>query len=104
MLSAESHGQTFSRTVIHFIPLPCILTVLRKAFKVPTLKIGIFNRINSDIFVELRETTLTISDSIEAGSPVETEIVRVVSLSTTEITEITRFKKKKKNDLQGRIP
>ena len=33
------------------------------------------------------------SNSIEKGSPVETEIVRVVSLSTREITEITRFKK-----------
>ena len=48
------------------------------------------------------ETTLTISDSIETGSTVETELVRVVSLSTREITEITRLKrKKKKNDLQG---
>ena len=36
--------------------------------------------------VLLGETTLTISDSIETGSPVETEIVRVVSLSiSTEI-------------------
>ena len=41
----------------------------------------------------LRETTLTFSYSIETGSPVETEIVRVVSLSTTEIIEITRFVK-----------
>ena len=30
-------------------------------------------------------------DSIETGAPVETEIVRVVSLSTTEITDIKRF-------------
>ena len=37
----------------------------------------------------------TISDSgmFEAGSPVETEIVRVVSFSAKEITEITRLKK-----------
>ena len=40
----------------------------------------------------LRETTLTISDSIETASPVEIKIVRVVSPSTTEITDLTRFK------------
>ena len=67
-------------------------------FKVPTLKIGLFNRVILDISVVLRETTLISSDSIETGSPVETEIVRVVSLSKTEITEITRFKK---TDFQG---
>ena len=33
------------------------------------------------------------TDSIETGPPVESEIVRVVYLNTTEITEITRFKK-----------
>ena len=53
-----------------------------------------FNRVISDIYVKLRETTLTISDFTETGSPVEFNIVRVVSLSTTEITEMTRFKKK----------
>ena len=42
----------------------------------------------------MSETTLTLSDSIEAGAPVGSEIVRVVSHSTTEITEITRFLKK----------
>ena len=42
----------------------------------------IFNRVITDISVILRETNLTISDSIE------TEIVRVVYLSLTEITEI----------------
>ena len=45
----------------------------------------------SDISVLLRETTLTISDPIKADSPVETEIVIMVCLCTTEITEITRF-------------
>ena len=44
---------------------------------------------------------LTFSDSIERGSTVETEKVRVASLNATEITEITRSKKKKKNDLKG---
>ena len=39
--------------------------------------------------------TVTVSDFIEKGSTVETEIVRVISLSRTEITEITRLKKKK---------
>ena len=42
--------------------------------------------------VVLRESTLTISHYIEAGSPVEYEIVKVVTHSTTEITEITRLK------------
>ena len=36
-----------------------------------------------------RETTLTISDSIETGSLVESGILRVVSLSTAKIMEIT---------------
>ena len=53
--------------------------------------------------VLLRETTLTILDSIETGSPVETEIVRVVSLSTTEITEITRFTPFPHNDTFRRV-
>ena len=44
------------------------------------------------LFVELRETTLTISDSTGAPVSIESEIMRVVSLSTTEITEITRLK------------
>ena len=51
----------------------------------------IFNRVISDISVVQRETTLTTSDSIEASSPVKSEIVRVVSFNTMEITEITRF-------------
>ena len=51
-----------------------------------------FYRIISDIFVVRREITFTILDSIETSFPVATEIVRVVSLSTTEITETTRFK------------
>ena len=58
----------------------------------------IFNRFISDISIVLRETTLTISGSIETVSPVESERVRVVSLSSTEITEITRFQK---TDVQG---
>ena len=52
------------------------------------------NRVISDMSVVLRESTLTISDSIETVSPVEPGIVRVVSVSTTEITQITRLKKK----------
>ena len=64
-----------------------------------------FYRVISDISVVLRKTTLTILDSIQTDSPVESEIVRVVSLSTTEITEITRLKKQnKKTDPQGKIP
>ena len=56
----------------------------------------IFNSDIWDIYVVLDvlwETTLTLSDSFETGSPIKTKIVRVVSLGTTEITEITRFKK-----------
>ena len=63
------------------------------------LKIGILSCYLGYISVLLRETTLTISDSFETASPAEYEIVRVVSLSATEITEITRCLKKP--DLQG---
>ena len=59
-------------------------------FKVSRPENRIFNRVISDISAVSREATLT-SDSIERDSQVETEIVRVVFLSTTEITEITRF-------------
>ena len=51
----------------------------------------IFNRVISDISVVKREITLTISDTIEIVSPGESEMGTVVSLSTTEISEITRF-------------
>ena len=47
----------------------------------------------SVIFDVLRETTLTISDSIETGSPVESKIVRVISLSTTENNRDNTIKK-----------
>ena len=49
----------------------------------------IFNHVILDISDTLRETTLTISDSIETFSPSETEVVRVFSLCTIEITDIT---------------
>ena len=50
-------------------------------------------------YLSSRSLILTMANSkrtvymclIETGSPVETKIVRVVSLSTTEITEITRL-------------
>ena len=35
----------------------------------------IFNHVISDISVVVRETTLTVSDSIETGSPADSEIV-----------------------------
>ena len=53
----------------------------------------IFDRVISDICVILREATITISDSTETESQVETDKVRVVSLTKTEITEIRRLKK-----------
>ena len=56
----------------------------------------LFNLVITDISVVQRETTLS-TDSIEKGPPVKTEIVRMVSLSTTEIIKITQFKK---TDLQ----
>ena len=61
-------------------------------FTYPEPEDRIFNRLISGNSVLLGETALTISHSIETDSPVETEIVRVVSLSTTEIPEITRLK------------
>ena len=75
--------------------------MIRFVVKVPDPEDRIFNRAISDISVVLRETTLTISYSIETGSQVETEKVRVVSLSSTEITEITWFKKKKTSSGKG---
>ena len=65
---------------------------LGKGLGLPTLKIGIFNRFISFISVVLQETTLTISVSTGELVSMETEIVRVVSLSSTEISEITRLK------------
>ena len=53
-------------------------------YGVQTLRVEFL--IISDISIVLRETTLTISDSFQTGSPVEIEIVRVDSLCTTEIT------------------
>ena len=47
--------------------------------------------VTSDISVTLGEAA-NISDAIARG-PVESEKVRLVSLSTTEIAEITRLKK-----------
>ena len=44
-----------------------------------------------NISAVLRETTLTISDSIETGAPAKSEIVGVVFLCTTEITELTEI-------------
>ena len=49
-------------------------------------------RIISVISVVLRETTLTISDLTSEPVSKESEIVRVVSLRTAEISEIIRLK------------
>ena len=54
------------------------------AERYPDPEDGIFNRVIFDISIVLRETTLTVSDSIET--------VKLVSLSTTEITQITRLR------------
>ena len=63
--------------------------------EIRTLKLGsvfFLNRGISLISVVLRETTRV--NSVSTGEPVsmESEIVRVVSLSTTGISEITRLK------------
>ena len=58
---------------------------------------ALVNRVISVISVVLRDTTLTISVS---KGELESEIVRVVSLSTTEISEIHDYI----SGLQGLIP
>ena len=57
-----------------------------------TLKKGVLNRVVSVISAVPRETTLKISDS--TGEPVrmQSELLRVISLTTTKISEITRLK------------
>ena len=47
-----------------------------------------FNRVISDISIVLRETTLTISDFIETGSPVESKIVRVVRWVSATLSQV----------------
>ena len=71
------------------------LSLYCRQLRYPHLGDQIFNCVISDISVVQRETTLTISDSIVKGLPVESKILRVVSLSTIEIKEITRLKLKK---------
>ena len=66
-----------------FLPYVLSFLIVVMHFKVYYREDRIFNRIISDISIALRETTLTISDSVET-----VEKVRVVSLSTTEITKI----------------
>ena len=50
--------------------------------KVSLPEYRIFNGVVLGISVVQRETTLTISDSMETGTPVKFELVRVVSPST----------------------
>ena len=68
------------------------ITAFRLCLRCQDPEDQIFHGAISDIsvvLVVLGETTLTMPNSIETDSPVETVIVRVVSLSTREITEIT---------------
>ena len=51
-----------------------------------------FNRVISVMSVLLRKSTLSISVSTGEPLSMESEIVRVVSLSTIKISEITRLK------------
>ena len=64
--------------------------MFRIVSRYPELEVRILDRVISDISVILTDNTLTNLDSIETGSNVESKIV---SLSKTEITEITRFTK-----------
>ena len=82
----------------YLLPLPSInakILIVQSLcpgqFKVSGSRRLVFNRVIMVISVVLRETNLTIS--VSTGGPVskEYEIVRVVSLSTTEISEITRL-------------
>ena len=57
----------------------------------PDPEVRLFDRFISDISVVLRENTLTNTDCNKTGSPVESEIVKVVSVIATEISEVTRF-------------
>ena len=49
------------------------------------------NLVISVVFIVLREITFTFSDSTCETVSIESEILRVVSLSTAEISEITRL-------------
>ena len=74
-----------------------------KIFKVSIPEHRIFNRVFSDFSVVLRETTLAVSDSTVTSLLDESEIVRVVSLYTMEVSEVTRLEKNKKiTDLLGK--
>ena len=59
---------------------------------IQTLKIGFVNRFISVISVVLGENTLAISFSTGEPDSMESEMVRVISLNTTGISEITRLK------------
>ena len=77
----------------------CIREWVKSAALASDLRLKTFNRVITDISVVIRKTTDTISDSIETGSSVESEIVRVVFPCATEITGIARVKKNR--HLQG---
>ena len=78
--------------------LLCIIEIMHKhvqagirfPFRYQATEDRIFNRLISDISVVLRGNE-SISHSIETVSQAESEIMRVVSLSTTEKTEKTRI-------------
>ena len=63
-----------------------------ECYGIQMVKIGSLNSIISVISVVLRETALTISDSTGELFSMKSDTVRVVSLSTTEISEKTRLK------------
>ena len=54
--------------------------------------IGFLNRVFLVISVILKETTFSISDLTGVPVLMEYEIVRVVSLSTNEVSDVTQLK------------
>ena len=76
-------------------PFRFILSKIRLSLKVCEPRRSFYlNSVIWDVFVVLSEITLHISDSTGVPVSMESEIMRVVSLSTMEISEITDLKKK----------
>ena len=67
----------------------CLVQSQKGDLRYPNTVDRIFNNVLSNISIVQRETPLIISDKIEKVSQIVSEIVRVVSLSTIKIMEIT---------------
>ena len=69
-----------------------ICTLVHLRYSDPEDRFFFFNHVISIISTALRETTLTIPDSSCEPFSMKSEVVRVVSLSTTELSQLTRLK------------